>query len=214
MRNQILHKNSQKRFYNSDYIYFITTVTHKRFSYFSEEIFCDLFIDNLRICKQLKDFKLYGFIIVPDHAHLLIKSGEKFNISEKMFSIKKQFSHDVNRVLGFNEPYPENVKIEGGQTFARLQWEKIIFPHQKRVNKYREQFINKYGHDQFQIPPFKWQESFRDHVIRNEKDFLNHLNYIFNNCVKHNIYNNPETYHWSFCNEEFKDLIDDYFGQK
>jgi REP element-mobilizing transposase RayT len=81
----------------------------------------------------------------------------------------------------------------------------------REILKYRERFKNKYSDPQFQIPPFKWQESFRDHVIRNEKDFFNHLNYIYYNCVKHNICSDPEKYRCSFCNEEFKDLVDNYF---
>ena len=137
------HRNSQKRFYGKDKIYFITTVTHQRFPFFKENLFCKLFVENLRICKELKEFKLYAFIIIPDHVHLLLKSNGKFNISQIMFSIKKQFSHDVNRVIGENKLYSkidankdkkkdkffeygnknenEHKYPEGEQTFVRLQ---------------------------------------------------------------------------------------------
>jgi len=47
MKEVILHRNFQKRFYNKGYIYFITTNTDKRFPFFEEEIFCELFIENL-----------------------------------------------------------------------------------------------------------------------------------------------------------------------
>ncbi|MDP3899801.1 MAG: transposase [bacterium] len=115
------HKNSQKRFYEPHAVYFITTVTNQRFPYFEEAIFCQLFIENLRIVKHMKQFKLFGFIILPDHIHLLIKVEEKFNISEIMFSIKKHFSHDVNRIMGENELFEKYRHVdEGGQTFARL----------------------------------------------------------------------------------------------
>ena len=51
-------RNSQKRFYG-DYIYFITTKTFQNFPFFREEIFCELFILNLKLAKQLKRFKLF-----------------------------------------------------------------------------------------------------------------------------------------------------------
>ncbi|MCX6796011.1 MAG: transposase, partial [Candidatus Falkowbacteria bacterium] len=76
-RNKKLHRNSQKRFYNSDYFYFITTVTFKRFPFFKEELFCRLLIDNLLNCKNIKKFKLFAFTILSDHVHLLIKPNEQ-----------------------------------------------------------------------------------------------------------------------------------------
>ena len=243
------HRNSQKRFYGNDKIYFITTVTHKRFSFFKKDLFCDLFIDNLRISKELKEFKLYAFIIIPDHVHLLLKPDGKFNISQIMFSIKKQFSHDVNRVIGENKLYSkidasqdkkkdkffecgndsehkyfenEHKHPEGEQTFVRLQdvcvrfqdgnnvRKDLINSHQKNIEKYRNKFITKYGNPQFEIPKFKWQKSFYDHVIRNEKDFLKHLNYIIFNCVKHKVCYNEEKYKWSSLNSDFENFIDDW----
>ncbi|MCK4553745.1 transposase [Candidatus Parcubacteria bacterium] len=236
------HRNSQKRFYGADKIYFITTVTHKRFSFFKEDLFCNLFIDNLRICKKLKEFKLYAFIMISDHVHLLLKPNGEFNVSQIMFSIKKQFSHDVNRVIGENKLYSkidankdkkkdkffeygnenEHKYPEGEQTFVRLQdicvrfqdgnnvRKDLINRYQKNVEKYRKQFITKYGNPQFEMPKFKWQKSFYDHVIRNEKDFLKHLNYIVFNCVKHRVCYNEEEYKWSSLNSDFEDFIDDW----
>lgn len=42
-----------------------------------------------------------------------------------------------------------------------------------------------------------WQEGSFDHVIRNEKDFKNHYDYIHYNPVKHNIVKKPEDYLYS-----------------
>lgn len=39
-----------------------------------------------------------------------------------------------------------------------------------------------------------WQRSFYDHVIRNERDYLNHLHYIHYNPVKHGYVVRPEDY--------------------
>jgi len=223
MKNVELHRNSQKRFYGKDKIYFITANTFKRFPFFKEDLFCELFIENLKICKQIKPFRLYAFTIIPDHVHLLLEPVGKFNISQIMFSIKKQFSHDVNRVIGINKDYFKYHKnnmnievniegeqhIEGEQTFARLQC--VINNHQKRVGIIHKKFIQKYGHPQYDMPDFKWQQSFHDHVIRHYKnDFLNHYNYIIFNCIKHGICDNEEKYRWSSLNPEFRDLVDDW----
>ena len=203
-----LHRNSQKRFVEKDFVYFITTVTQGRFPFFQEDLFCDLFIENLKLCKKLKKFKLFGFVVLPDHVHLLIQPGDEFNISKVMFSIKKQFSHDVNRVIGYNDFYSS--KNEGGQTFARLQDDDIL-NYQENIKKMGNQYFEKYFDRFCDKIPFKWQESFHDHVIRSEEDFFNHLNYIYFNCVKHNICADPEKYRWLFSNREFACFIDGYF---
>jgi putative transposase len=44
-----------------------------------------------------------------------------------------------------------------------------------------------------------WQRSFHDHVIRDERDYLNHLHYIHYNPVKHGYVTRPQEYpHTSF----------------
>ncbi|MEA3464083.1 MAG: transposase [Patescibacteria group bacterium] len=200
------HHNSQKRFYGPDKIYFITTVTHRRFPFFKEDLFCDLFVENLRICKELKKFKLYAFIIIPDHIHLLLKPGNNFNISQIMHAIKRHFSRNANlAIVGQNDFIFDN---EGEDCNPRLHLD--VHNFNKNLIKYRQQFIIKYGNPQLEIPKFKWQKSFYDHVIRNEKDFLKHLNYIAFNCVKHKVCDNEEKYKWSNMNSDFNDFINDW----
>jgi len=48
-----------------------------------------------------------------------------------------------------------------------------------------------------QLPLNLWQRGFWDHVIRNEQDFENHLDYIHWNPVNHGCVNNPEDWPYS-----------------
>lgn len=45
-----------------------------------------------------------------------------------------------------------------------------------------------------QIKKFKWQRSFNDHIIRNDADFKNHVEYIANQWIKHNLSENNYCY--------------------
>lgn len=126
MNNKNLHRNSQKRIYGEDYIYFITTNTQRRFPYFKEKIFCELFVENLRICKELKKFKLYGFVVIPDHVHLLIQPNDEYNISKTMKSLKENFSRNANIIM--------NITNEGETTSSRLRELKEIFKKQYVFN--------------------------------------------------------------------------------
>jgi hypothetical protein len=141
-----------------------------------------------------------------------------------MQSIKQNVSCDINRVIEYGDIVQDKGKnkiyegdSEGERPASRLQnrlqVERIIEIFNKKnldYKKYVEQFIQKYGHPQFDMPAFKWQQSFHDHVIRHEPDFYKHLNYIANNCIKHNICEDKNKYQWSFLHEKWKDLVDDY----
>jgi REP element-mobilizing transposase RayT len=178
-----MHRNSQKRIYLNNYGYFVTTIAYKRFPYFRENIFCKLFTEELLLSQKLKTFELYGYIIMPDHIHLLIRPNGEYNISKIMQFIKRHFSRDVNSVIT-GEGDTRECRPRGGKyEFLR---EKIGI-HDSTVEKCRKKFIKKYGRNQIQFPPFKWQKSFRDHVIRNERDLHNHLVYMQNNQQKYNL---------------------------
>jgi len=194
-----LHRNSQKRIYIPDAAYFITVKTLHNFPYFKERILCDLFVENLRVCKRLKGFDLYGWFLGYDHFHLAIRPMGKWSYSEVMFSIKKQFSHDVNRVMGFNPPFPN----EGAQTFAHLRGVDVI-GHQTNVERFRDLFAKKYGNSQ-PFPKFQWQKSFFDHYCRGETDLRNHLEYILRNPTKHGL---PADWPYIFTNPKYADLVD------
>ena len=177
------HSNSQKRIYLKNYIYFVITITHKRFPYFEEDIFCRLFIDDLLFCQELKKFELYAYTIMPNHVHLLIKLRGEYNISRVMQSIKKEFSRDINYIIAGDIPE------------CRLQGKQYSFRYKKQfytisLGKYRQGFLQKYVQSPSQFPHFRWQSSFRDRIIRDEKDLYNHLRYIENNYLKHGLEKN------------------------
>jgi len=48
----------------------------------------------------------------------------------------------------------------------------------------KNEFMKIYGNDHG-IPRFKWQGSFHDHYIRDDRDFNNHLEYLKIQASKH-----------------------------
>lgn len=185
-----MHRNSQKRYYEPGKSYFTVAKTFQNFPYFKEPIFCDLFIEELKLCKQLKQFNLFAFCLVYDHLNLLVQPNDKFNISQLMKSLKENISRDINYVI-FS--YLNN---EGDTSTCRLQIRELIID-------FRDKFIQKYGPNQNVFPKFKWQKSFRDHIIHNEKDFQNHYHYTVYNFQKHGLSDN-----WQYTSLNYKKIID------
>jgi len=141
-----LHQNSQKRIYFPEAIYFITICTQDRLPFFKEEIFCDLFVEELKLCKTLKQFLLYGFVILYDHVHLLIQPGDEYNISEIMRSLKTNCSRNINNIINHTGGAVTSPRLRG----IGLNHRDVALP------KYQKQFITKYDQAQFQLPKFQW----------------------------------------------------------
>jgi len=257
-------RKSQGRFYGEGYVYFITINTQDRFCYFDDKNLCELFVEELFLCRDLKKFKLYGFCIMPDHVHLIIEPVSEFNISKIMQSLKKEFSRDVNLLLenaiqesrfqGGDKAFLGESRFQGGDKAflgeSRFQGGDKASPGESRFQGGDKAFL---GESRFQgvenipstegsipesclqtrdlrlegkqysfrfdtmydvprlkkymkkydLPKFKWQKSFHDHVIRNEKDLEKHYNYTVNNYIKHKL---PENYRYTSLN--YKELID------
>ena len=172
-----LHRNSQKRYYIENAIYFITTNTYNGYPYFENDILCELFAHELNWCKQIQQFKTHGYKINPDHIHLLIQPIGKYNYSEIIRSLKTNFSRDANRIMGYNNSF-KHLKARS-RDLAFTDCEKL-------VRAYQNQFIKKccFNHN---IPQFKRQSSFHDHIIRNDFDYFQHLKYIQNQWIKHKL---------------------------
>lgn len=200
------HRNSQKRIFFKEACYFVTLLTQSRVPFFKEELFCKLFVENLRRCKSLKGFYLYGGVILYDHVHLLIEPGNLYDLPKVMFSIKKQFSHDINRILGNNEFHflPDSLKVPKRLGAYGREANKFITKYQNRL-----QIINTKFHKKHQnltrFPKFRWQKSYHDHYMRNKKDFNHHLDYITHNPQRHRM---PVGWKWVFEGKNYSNLID------
>ncbi|NNE98183.1 MAG: transposase [Pyrinomonadaceae bacterium] len=56
--------------------HYVTAVTHKRLPIFRNEKACQIFIDTLVELKSIHPFKLIGYVIMPDHFHLIFNPIE------------------------------------------------------------------------------------------------------------------------------------------
>jgi len=214
------HRNSQKRIIFEDAVYFVTSKTHNNYPYFRERVFCppertrsvragDLFVENLRLCKRLKGFLLYGWVLNYDHFHSQIQPNDEWNISKVMQFLKRHISRDINYVMGYNN-YDHH--YSGGDIReCRLQggmykyFRPIIKKHDKKLNLLKSQFQQKYstGHP---FPKFRWKKTFHDEYIRNDKSFDNLLGYIEYNPDKHGL---PPNWPYIYTNPKYEDLTDE-----
>ena len=60
------------RFQIAGQIYYITTVIYNRLPIFTRPTFVMPLLDSLNFYRYKQEFKLLGYVIMPDHVHLII----------------------------------------------------------------------------------------------------------------------------------------------
>ncbi len=81
--------------------HYITTVTYKRLPIFRSEKTCEIFIEVLKEIRAIHPFKLIGYVIMPDHIHLILNPLEE-KISVIMRKIKGKSAHLIVKWLKKN----------------------------------------------------------------------------------------------------------------
>jgi REP element-mobilizing transposase RayT len=177
------HRHMPMRIYVPGALYAITTITFNRYPYFKNGLLCHLFIQQLNICALTHHVAVYALKINPDHVHMIIYPHGDVNYSQFMFSLKKHFSHNANKIMGYNITIIKTPDL-------------IQYNHSLNIQLLSNLFIytnaEKHG-----IPKFKWQHSFYLHRITDDLDFINQLEYIKNQWIKHDLGVNE----WCFIDE-------------
>jgi REP element-mobilizing transposase RayT len=73
-------------------IYFVTSTVVEWIPVFTSKIYFEIIIDSLKFCRTNKGLKLYAFVIVDNHFHLIV-SGER--LAEIMRSLKGFTSRQI-----------------------------------------------------------------------------------------------------------------------
>ena len=85
------------RYYGAGYLHFITTSCYQRRALLGTKQNRDLFLKVLEQVRRRYHFAVIGYVIMPEHVHLLVGEPERANPSTVMQAIKQGFSR---RLLG------------------------------------------------------------------------------------------------------------------
>lgn len=156
-------KHRPPHIYRDNQIYFLTSRTHKKICYFNGDERKEI-LKNVLI-KSIKRFniKIYAWVIMDNHYHLLFDIKRKFPSS--------QFASPRGDELRTSEMTPK------GNFASKYQLVEFI----RKLHKDSSRIINKLDNTRGR----KIWYQYWDHCIRDETDFYKHFNYIHNNPIKH-----------------------------
>ena len=151
-------------------VYFITKILHQRIPVFSlSEKYSLIVIDNLKFYREKFGFLLYGFVIMPEHYHIVIDTMEKYSIMK----IKEDMNKYISRVI------IKDIKTRHPKTLEKLQ---IETPVRKGHRPHRYRLFQKGRYDFEIVTPSK---------------LLEKLEYMHNNPLRAGLVEKPEDYLFS-----------------
>ena len=90
-------RNRLQRYYGSGYLHFITSSCYQRRAFLATPRRRHLFLQVLEQVRRAYRFIVVGYVVMPEHVHLLISEPERGNPSTVMQVLKQRFARQVLR---------------------------------------------------------------------------------------------------------------------
>ena len=163
---------SKYKIRDSESLHFITIAIVEWVDALSRPQYKDIVIESLKYCIESKGLKLYAYVLMNNHVHLIASAKEGFNLSDILRDLKKHTSKQLlKEILDNNKE-------------SRRNWMLWIFSQagQKNSNNKNYQF---------------WQQDNRPIELSSNEMMSQRLDYIHQNPVKERIVYEPEHYVYS-----------------
>ena len=82
--------------------YFVTFTVNQWIDVFTRNIYKDILIDSLKFCQHNKGLKIYAWVLMSNHIHLIISSDTR-NLSDVIRDFKKFTSTKLINAISNNE---------------------------------------------------------------------------------------------------------------
>jgi putative transposase len=158
---------SLKRFQNTGQSHFITFSCYHRRPMFTTDSSRRLFESALERVRRNFQLRVYGYVVMPEHIHLLISEPQRIKLDGAPFKPDVGLSGGVD---GLIDPMLADALKSLKQSVSR------------RLIAAAEHF---------------WQKRYYDFNIRNHPQFVEKLRYIHRNPVKRGLCERPEDWEWS-----------------
>ena len=155
------------RFHIEGHVYYITTVVYNRLRIFARPSFVMPLLDSLNFYRHSYEFKLLGYVIMPDHVHFIIWPSAKKAVEAFLRSFKEFTAKRI---------------IQLAEVEKTPNW----------VNAFRQA-----GAETRRSKNKVWQDSYWDENVFTGDFLKQKLQYMHNNPVRAGLVSQPEDYPYS-----------------
>jgi putative transposase len=130
-----------RRYYGADYVHFITTSCYQRQPLLATKGNRDHFLRVLEQVRRRYHFVVVGYVVMPEHIHLLLSEPERGNPSIVMQALKQGFARSLlcrlRRPQNRRQPSLWDTALGEGHIWQRSFYDFVVWSEGKRVEKLR-----------------------------------------------------------------------------
>ena len=163
--------SSKYKVKDSEQLYFITITVIDWVDLFIRPKLKHVIIESLLHCQKNKGLRVYAYVIMSSHLHLIVRANNGFKLEDIIRDFKKFTSKELIRTI---KEYPESRRV----------W---------LLNKFSYAANRIKNNTKYKV----WKDGFHPVELSTTEMIEQRLNYIHNNPVKEEIVFNPEEYRYS-----------------
>jgi REP element-mobilizing transposase RayT len=155
--------------FNPDHLYFVTTSAVRRRNLFGRDVMKRLIVDSLDCMRLRRRFRLYAFVVMPNHVHAILQCSAEDPVFDVMRDLKK---HTADRIL-------RQYRAEGSQSVLDFLASAAAYDSKQR----------------YRI----WEDGYNAKDVSSAEFLRQKMNYVHNNpCQPQwNLVERAEVYVWS-----------------
>jgi putative transposase len=161
--------NKLHRYYGAGYLHFITTSCYQRRALLGLPQTRDLFLEVLEQLRRRYHFVVVGYVVMPEHVHLLFSEPERGDPSVVMKVLKQSFARRLlgrmRRTGDARQSSLWNSAVFEGHVWQHRFYDFVVFTEKKRVEKLRYMHRNPVVRG-LVLEPERWQwSSYRHYAL-------------------------------------------------
>ena len=131
--------NKLHRYYGAGYLHFITTSCYQRLPLLAPAQNRDLLLHILERVRRRYHFVVVGYVVMPEHIHLLLGEPQRGNPSKVVQAIKQGFARRLLRKLRAATDGRQNrlweTALDDGHIWQARFYDFVVFTEKKKVEK-------------------------------------------------------------------------------
>lgn len=163
------------RYYGAGYLHFITTSCYQRLPLLGEAQNRDLLLQVLERVRRRYRFVVVGYVVMPEHVHLLLSEPERGDPSKLMQAIKQGFARGLLSALRAGaDPRPGSLwtsVLHNGHIWQARFYDFVVFTEKKRIEKLSYMHRNPVKRGLVESPE-EWQWSSYRHYAEGERGIV------------------------------------------
>jgi putative transposase len=193
-----------KRYQNTNQSHFITFCCYHRQKLFLTDATRRVFEAALERVRRNYRLRVYGYVVMPEHVHLLVSEPDRATLADALKSLKQGVSRRLignvrSALIGNVQSGPLKPDKKGPRDPFKPDKKgprDPFKPDQKAPGGPFKPDVGLSG----EVPDHFWQKRYYDFNVRNHEQFVEKLRYIHRNPVKAGLCECPEDWEWSSFN--------------